>query len=141
MDKGEKTWIAAANSARFQQQRPEYRAVDGRTYQLDREVPSPKPNIKTAAVRNRRDRPSAAAIYRIEHWLSGKGRCPGKALPADQRDCIIAEYGLTFSQRMQQYTAPEEQVWQVFLARWPDKLAAEGIHSYAELLYRATHRR
>lgn len=141
MSKTDKLLIATERSARFQTKHPDYKAVDGRTYALEEKMPSTAPKIRTAAVRNRRDRPSAAAIYRIEHWLEGKGRCPGKGLPPAQRERIIAQYGLAFSQRLNQYTASEEAVWQVFLDRWPDKLAAEGIHSYGELLYRATWHR
>lgn len=42
MDKQEKTAIAVSNTQRFKIGRPDYKAVDGRTYQLDRKTPSGK---------------------------------------------------------------------------------------------------
>lgn len=141
MDKAEKAAIARQNSERFKTGRPNYTGVDGRTYMLDRKTPSGKANIRTAAVRNRRDRPSMAAVYRIEHWLLGKGRYTKSYIPAAEQKRIIAEYGLVFSRRLQQYSAPEEQVWAKFTQRFPEALAREQIACYAELQYRAAHKR
>lgn len=141
MEKSEKAAIAKQNCERFKIGRPDYTAVDGRTYMLDRKVPSGKANIKTAALRNRRDRPSMMAIYRIECWLLGKGRYTKSYVPAAEQKRIIHEYCLVFSERLRQYSAPEELVWDKFIQRFPDRLAREGITCYAELQYRAMHRR
>lgn len=141
MDKWEKAGIAKDNSERFKVGRPEYKATDGRTYVLDKKVPSAAPNIKTCALRLRRGRPSLMAVYRIEHWLSGKGRYTKNNVPTAERARIMAEYGLEFSQRLQQYFASEESVWEKLLAKYPEKIRNERIRSYAELAYRAESRR
>ena len=141
MDKTEKAAIAAHSSRRFKIGRPPYAAVDGRVYILDKTPGSGRACIKTAALRNRRDRPSMLAVYRIEHWLLGKGRYAKSYVPAGEQARLAQEYGLVFSRRLQQYCAPEEQVWGEFARRFAEKLAREDIASYTELYYRATHRR
>ena len=141
MTKGEKTSAAVNNSEKYRVGRPEYKATDGRTYVLDRKVPSSAPNIKTAAVRNRRDRPSMVDVYRIEHWLSGKGRYAKNYVPAEEKERILSEYELDFSDRMQQYFATEENVWAKLLVKYPDKIQSERLASYSEAAYRAKHRR
>ena len=74
MEKQEKAMLAHSNSQRLKAQTPAYTAVDGRVYQLDKKLPSGKPNMRTCAIRVMRDRPSLMDVYRIEHWLFGKGR-------------------------------------------------------------------
>ena len=89
MDNQEKTAIAVSNTQRFKIGRPDYKAVDGRTYQLDRKTPSGKACIKTCAIRLVRDRPSLMDVYRIEHWLSGRGRYEKSAITKLEREIII----------------------------------------------------
>lgn len=101
MTKGEKMSAAVNNSEKYKIGRPEYTSTDGRTYILDKKVPSSKANIKTSAIRNRRDRPSMIDVYRIEYWLSGKGRYKKNYVPAEDKERILTEYELNFSERMQ----------------------------------------
>lgn len=80
------------------------------------------------------------------------GRLPHRALagrkrpiwknyvPPKERERIIAEYGLVFSELLQRYTAPEETLWDIFCARYGEKLRAERIESYSELMRRAKFR-
>ena len=116
MDKQEKTAIAVSNTQRFKIGRPDYKAVDGRTYQLDRKTPSGKACIKTCAIRLVRDRPSLM-------------------------ERIIGEYMLAYDETLRRYFNTEEVLWEMFQEKFPEKVAEERITSYGELLYRAKHRR
>lgn len=140
MNKREKAAIAAERSRRLTAQTPAYTAVDGRTYRQEPRVPSGKPNLRTCIVRVARDRPSLMDVCRIEHWLAGKGRYGKNYVPPKERERIIAEYGLVFSELLQRYTAPEETLWDIFCARYGEKLRAERIESYSELMRRAKFR-
>ena len=141
MDKQEKTAIAVSNTQRFKIGRPDYKAVDGRTYQLDRKTPSGKACIKTCAIRLVRDRPSLMDVYRIEHWLSGRGRYEKSAIPKLERERIIGEYMLAYDETLRRYFNTEEVLWEMFQEKFPEIVAEERITSYGDLLYRATHRR
>ena len=141
MDKQEKTAIAVSNTQRFKIGRPDYKAVDGRTYQLDRKTPSGKACVKTCAIRLVRDRPSLMDVYRIEHWLSGRGRYEKSAIPKLERERIIGEYMLAYDETLRRYFNTEEVLWEMFQEKFPEKVAEERITSYGELLYRAKHRR
>ena len=141
MEKREKAAIASSNNQRFKIGRREYTGVDKRTYQLDKKIPSGKACMKTCAVRVVRDRPSLMDIYRIEHWLSGKGFYQKSAVPSADRARLLAEYHLQYSEELRRYYNSEESLWVLFLERFPDKIAEERISSYGELLYRAKYRR
>ena len=86
MEKQEKAMLAHSNSQRLKAQTPDYTAVDGRVYRLDKKLPSGKPNMRTCAIRVMRDRPSLMDVYRIEHWLSGKGRYGKSYVPAAEKN-------------------------------------------------------
>lgn len=141
MDKREKAAIAGENARRFQEGRPSYTGVDGRTYQLDRKEPSGKACIKTCALRLVRDRPSLLDVYRMEHWLSGRGLFQKSAVPKAERERIIREYQLSYDDTLRRYFSPEEELWQRFQEKFPQALARERITSYGELLYRSKYRR
>ncbi len=141
MEKQEKAAIAASNTRKFKIGRPEYTAVDKRTYQLDRPVPSGNANLKTCAIRVVRDRPSLMDVYRIEHWLSGKGLYQKSSIPKADRERILTEYKLEYDEVLRRYCNSEESLWALFFERFPGKIAEERITSYGELLYRAKHRR
>lgn len=140
MDKREKTVLAHANSLRLKAQTPNYTAVDGRTYQSDKKLPSGEANMRTCAIRVMRDRPSLIDIYRIEHWLSDKGRYGKGYVPAAEKERIIAEYSLSFSQQLQRYTASEEKLWKLFLERFGEQIRERRIESYGELMHKAKFR-
>lgn len=141
MEKWEKTAIATSNTQRFKIGRPDYKSADGRTYQLDRKVPSGKACIKTCAIRLVRDRPSLMDVYRIEHWLSGRGIYHKTSVPKADREHIIQEYQLRFDAQLRRYFNTEEIQWALFQERFPEAITAERITSYGELLYRAKYRR
>lgn len=141
MEKREKAAIAVSNTQRFKTGRPMYTAVDQRTYQLDRNVPSGKACIRTCALRVLRDRPSLMDVYRMEHWLSGRGICHKSAVSKADRERIIAEYQLQYDGKLRRHYNSEEALWALFQAKFPEKLADEHVTSYGELLYRAKHRR
>lgn len=134
MDKKMKATIAAERSMRLKEQTPEYTAVDGRTYRQEQRVPSAKPNMRSCAPRVMRDRPSLIDVYRIEHWLSGKGRYGKSYVPSAEKERIISEYGLVFSQRLQRYTSTEEKLWEIFLERFGEKIREKRLESYSELM-------
>lgn len=140
MEKQEKAMLAHPNSQRLKAQTPDYTAVDGRVYRLDKKLPSGKPNMRTCAIRVMRDRPSLMDVYRIEHWLSGKGRYGKSYVPAAEKERIIAEYGLSFSQQLQRYTASEEKLWELFLERFGAQIQEKHIESYGELMNKAKFR-
>ena len=141
MEKQEKAAIASSNARKFKIGRREYAAVDERPHQLDKRVPTAEPCIKTCAIRVVRDRPSLMDIYRIEHWLLGKGFYQKSSVPKADRERILAEYNLQYDEGLRRYCNSEEALWELFLKKFPAKIADEHITSYGELLYRAKHRR
>lgn len=88
-----------------------------------------------------RDRPSLMDVYRIEHWLSGKGTYFKSSIPKADRERIIAEYHLQYSDELRRFFNTEEALWELFLEKFPAKIEAERIATYGELLYRVKHRR
>ena len=63
----------------------------------------------------------------------------GKLFPAE-KERIIAEYGLSFSQQLQRYTASEEKLWELFLERFGEQIREKRIESYSELMNKAKFR-
>lgn len=130
---------ATVNSQRVKGRTFEYASVDGRVYQTEPQPPAMDTKRKTQYAGS--GFPSLIEIYRITHFLSGRGPYYKTYIPPKERDSLIEEIGLQYDNAKGRYTASHETLWEYFCKKYPEKIAEERITSYGELEYRSRHRR
>ncbi len=137
--KANKTLRAAENSAAYKSKTYNYIAVDGRVYQTEEKLASSNIDLKNLFKRSGHGFPSLIEVYRCDRFLSGKGRFFSSSVPSHEKERLIAELSLAFDNSKQRYTADARGIWEYFLGKYPEKIAAERIQSYDELVYRSKY--
>lgn len=139
--KGARTTQAAENSAAYKAKTYKYTGVDGRVYQTEEKMPSTEIDFKNLFKQSGHGFPSLIEVYRCDHYLSGKGRFAKLTVPVPEKRRLLSELSLAFDPKKNRYTADANGIWEYFQAKYPEKIAAEKIQSYDELVYRARYAR